>query len=83
MLAEIGPGSYELPSVWDDHATTIGGQDRFQAGVFELWKGTLAWSCLPRSRSDRKRLGQQLMHRPRDDGARRVVRHALYIPFAC
>ncbi|CAE7591480.1 GIP [Symbiodinium natans] len=26
----IGPGSYELPSVWDDHATTMGGQDRFQ-----------------------------------------------------
>jgi len=26
----IGPGSYKLPSVWDDHSVTISGQDRFQ-----------------------------------------------------
>ncbi|CAE7816938.1 nipblb, partial [Symbiodinium sp. CCMP2456] len=40
----VGPGSYELPSVWDDHATTIGGQDRFQEQVGQETPGPATYA---------------------------------------
>lgn len=40
----VGPGSYELPSVWDDHATTIGGQDRFQEQIGQETPGPATYA---------------------------------------